>query len=212
MRELLENMRSLATRICDEESQEPSVKGVLLFGSVATGNVHAGSDIDIVVVKEEQEEPIKRNEHERDGIQIDMWKHSLSNYEKFFQKDWNHSMMFMNSLFLNILQNCEILYDPQGRFRRYRRKALEWSWPAECRNFVEQRLRRGLDTMKKINDTFEKLASMRRLFLVKACLHLLKLGKPVSIRNKDYYMMFLELNNELSTEDFLRVFGRIPNR
>jgi predicted nucleotidyltransferase len=77
MRELLGNMRSLATRICDEASQEPNVRGVLLFGSVVKGNVHSGSDIDIVVVKEGQQEPIRRKEHEREGIQIDMWEHSL---------------------------------------------------------------------------------------------------------------------------------------
>jgi len=210
MRELLGNMRFLATKICAEASQEPDVRGVLLFGSVAKGNVHAGSDIDIVIVKEGQQEPIKRREHERDGIQVDMWEHSLSNYEKLFQKDWNHSMMFMNSLFLNILQNCEIIYDPHGRFCDYREKALKWSWPSECRDFVEQRLRKGLDTVRKIDDTFEKLTSMRRLLLVKACRHLLEIGKPVSARNKDYYLMFSELNQELSMKDFRRVFGRTP--
>lgn len=45
MRQLLDKMRSLATKICDEESGKPNVKGVLLFGSVAKGNVYLESDI-----------------------------------------------------------------------------------------------------------------------------------------------------------------------
>jgi hypothetical protein len=205
-------MRCLAAKVCDEESGKPNVKGVLLFGSVAKRNVHPESDIDIVVIKEGQEEPIKRNEHERKGIQIDMWVHSLSCYEGMFRNDWDHSSMFMYSVFLNILQKCEILYDPEGMFSVYQKKALEWSWPPECRDFVEQRLRRGLDTVKVIDDTFEKLASMRRLFLLKACKRLLELERPVSIRNKDYYVTFSELNEELSLKDFKRMFGRIPSR
>jgi hypothetical protein len=188
------------------------VKGVLLFGSVAKGNVHADSDIDIVVIREGQDEPIKRVEHEREGVRVDMWEHSLSCYERLFQKDWDHSMMFMYSVFLNILQNCQILFDADGRFQSYTRKIIEWKWPPECRNFVDQRFQRGFNTVKGIKDPFQKLASMRKLFLVKACGRLLDLERPVSIRNKDYYLVFSELPHEFSMADFRRVFGRIPSR
>jgi predicted nucleotidyltransferase len=212
MRQLLDKMRSLAIRVCNEESVKPNVKGILLFGSVAKGNVHRESDIDVVVIKKGQDEPVRRNEHEREGIRVDMWEHSLSCYERLFQNNWDHSVMFTHSVFLNILQNCEILYDPDGRFGEYRQKALEWSWPQECKYYVEERLRRGLDTVRIVDGAFEKLASMKRLFLVKACVRLLELGKPVSIRNKDYYETFSESKNELSIKDFNRVFGRIPSR
>ncbi|MDI6905025.1 MAG: nucleotidyltransferase domain-containing protein [Candidatus Bathyarchaeia archaeon] len=205
-------MRFLARRICDEERKKPDVKGVLLFGSVAKGNVHAESDLDIVVIKEGQDEPIKRNKHERQGIRVDMWEHSLSCYKRLFQKDWSPSEMFMFSIFLNILQECAILYDPEGRFRGYKEKAFGWSWPRDCTDFIEKKWERGLNTVKKIDDPFKKLASIRRLLLVKACRHLLELGRPVSIRNKDYYLIFSELSPELSIKDFKRVFGRTPSQ
>jgi len=209
---MLDNMRSVARKICDEESRRPNVKGVLLFGSVARGNVHADSDVDIVVIREGQEEPIKRVEQEREGVRVDMWEHSLSCYERLFQKDWDHSMMFMHSVFLNILQNCQILFDADGRFQAYTKKIVEWEWPLECRNFVEQRYRRGGDTVRRIRDPFEKLASMKKLLLVRACGRLLDLGRPVSIRNKDYYLVFSELPQEFSMTDFKLLFGRIPSR
>jgi predicted nucleotidyltransferase len=208
----LDNLRSVARKVCNEESGKPNVRGVLLFGSVAKGNVHAKSDVDIVVVKEGQEEPIKRIEHDREDIRVDMWEHSLSCYDRLFQKDWDHSMMFMYSVFLNILQKCEILYDPDGKFRAYQDKIVEWKWPTECGDFVEQRFQRGLDAVKGIEDPFEKLVSMRRLFLLKACRRLLELERPVSIRNKDYYLVFSEPGHEFSITDFNRVFGRIPSR
>ncbi len=125
-----------------------------------------------------------------------------------FRKDWNPSAIFFNSIFLNILQKCKILYDFDGKFGRYKEEAIRWSWPRECREFIEQRWEGGLQTLNGIHDNFEKLTAMRRLFLVKACRHLMKSGRPVSIRNKDYYLMFSEHNTELSMEDFRQVFGR----
>jgi hypothetical protein len=120
--------------------------------------------------------------------------------------------MFFYSLFLNILQACEILHDPDGRFGEFRERALKWSWPHACSAFITQRWERGLDIVRALDDSFEKLASMRRLFLVKACRILLELGRPVSIRNKDYYLIFSKLTANLSMNDFKQVFGRIPTQ
>lgn len=212
MRKRLEMMTALARRICDEERMKADVSGVLLFGSVAEGNVHSESDLDLVVIKAGQDAPVKRNKHKREGVIVDLWEHSLSCYESLFRKDWKPSTMFFHSLFLNILQACEILHDPDGRFGKYREKALQWSWPDAARVFVEQRWKSGLSTVRELDDNFEKLASMRRLFLVKACRTLVELGRPVSIRNKDYYLIFSKLTANLSMNDFEKVFGGIPTR
>ena len=211
MRKRLEMMAALARRICDEERMKADVRGVLLFGSVAEGNVHSESDLDLVVIKAGQDAPVKRNKHKREGVIVDLWEHSLSCYENLFRKDWKPSAIFFYSLFLNILQACEILHDPDGRFGEYREKARKWSWPHACRTFIERRWERGLNAVRELDDSFEKLASMRRLFLVKACRTLVELGRPVSIRNKDYYLIFSKLSANLSMNDFRRVFGRIPS-
>jgi predicted nucleotidyltransferase len=205
-------MTSLGQEVCDEERRKADVKGVLLFGSVANGNVHPESDLDIVVIRARQTKPIKRNKHERKGITVDMWEHSLLSYESLFRKDWGPSEMFIYSLFLNILQESNILYDSEGRFRRYKEKALKWSWPQACKELIERRWERGLSTFRGIKDSFEKLAAMRRLFLVRASGRLLELGRPVSIRNKDYYLIFSKPSIEQSMKDFKQVFGRIANQ
>jgi predicted nucleotidyltransferase len=212
IRKRLEIMTSLAEKICDKERRITDVRAVLLFGSVVEGSVHSESDLDIVLVKVKGDETIKRNKHERKGIIVDMWEHPLSSYENLFRKDWNPSAMFFYSIFLNILQKCEILYDPDGRFRKYKEKALKWSWPRTCKEFIKRKWERGLNTLMEIDNRFEKLAAMRRLFLVKVCTYLLELGRPVSIRNKDYYLIFSNFNKELSVKDFRQVFGRIANQ
>lgn len=56
-------------------------------------------------------------------------------------------------------------------------------------------------------DTFRKLVTLRKLFLLNTCLTLLKKGKPVSIRNKDYY---LKCREYFSIEKFETIFGRTP--
>ena len=212
MRKRLEMMAALARRICDEERMKADVSGVLLFGSVAEGNVHSESDLDLVVIRGGQDAPVKRNKHKREGVIVDLWEHSLSCYESLFRKDWKPSAIFFYSLFLNILQACEILHDPDGRFGEFRERALQWSWPRPCRAFTAQRWESGLDIVRALDDSFEKLASMRRLFLVKACQTLVELGRPVSIRNKDYYLVFSKLTANLSMNDFKHVFGRIPTQ
>jgi predicted nucleotidyltransferase len=208
----LELLTSLAHEVCDEEKGDADVKGVLLFGSAARGDVHPGSDLDIVVIRAGQVEPIRRNKHERNGIIVDMWEHSLLNYENLFRKDWAPSEAPPYSLFLNILQESRILYDGDGRFRRYKEKAAEWSWPQACKELIERRWKRGLSTFRETKHSFGKLATMRRLFMVRATMRLLELGRPVSIRNKDYYKTFSKLRKKLSMKNFRRVFGRIANQ
>jgi hypothetical protein len=77
---------------------------------------------------------------------------------------------------------------------------------------MERRWERGLGTFREIEDSFGKLAAMRRLFMVKASRRLLELGRSVSIRNKDYYLTFSKRNTELSMREFKRVFGRIASQ
>ncbi|UCE96755.1 MAG: hypothetical protein JSV51_03965 [Candidatus Bathyarchaeota archaeon] len=50
---------------------------------------------------------------------------------------------------------------------------------------------------------------MRKIFLLLTCMGLLKIDKPVSIRNKDYY---LKCKEYFSTEDYEKIFGKIQKR
>lgn len=205
----IKQMRDLALDISGNRRRERDVVAVLLFGSVVKGDIHLESDVDIVIIKETQENVIRRNESIADGMRIDLWEHSLSFYENLFKKDWQPTEMFLYSLFLNILQECEVLYDKNSRFNDFRKNAIRWKWPKRCKDFIDHKLSRALNNYRKRDyDRFEKLVYLRKLFLLNACRELLDIGKPVSIRNKDFY---LKCKMYLSARDFETVFGRTPS-
>ncbi|MCC7565409.1 MAG: nucleotidyltransferase domain-containing protein [Methanomicrobiaceae archaeon] len=46
----------------DRWSRDPSVKKIILFGSVARGNIHRGSDLDLIIVQETDKKFLSRLE------------------------------------------------------------------------------------------------------------------------------------------------------
>ncbi|UCE96754.1 MAG: nucleotidyltransferase domain-containing protein [Candidatus Bathyarchaeota archaeon] len=133
MNKQLNKMKKLAWKIARERKKERDVVAILLFGSVAKRTPHPESDIDLVLIKDSQENSIEREQVVEEKIKIDLWKHSSSFYEQLFEKNWSPEKMFQYSLFLNILQECEILYDKDSRFNRYKKDALKWKWSTKCK-------------------------------------------------------------------------------
>jgi hypothetical protein len=118
--------------------------------------------------------------------------------------------MFLYSLFLNILQECKILYDKESKFNRYKKNALKWKWPANCKEFIRNKIEKAINNYKRgYYGKFEKLVYIRKLFLLYTCKRLLDRGKLVSIRNKGYYLKYKEY---FSAQEFKTVFGKIPDR
>ena len=206
----LERMKNLAWKIAKERREKKDIIAILLFGSVAKGSIHSKSDIDLVLIKDSRKNFIKRNQFVEEKVKIDLWEHSCSFYEQLFARNWSPEQMFLYSLFLNILQECEILYDKESKFNRYKKNALKWKWPTNCKEFIRNKIEKAINNYKSGDyDKFEKLVYMRKLFLLHTCKRLLDRGKPVSIRNKDYY---LKCREYFSAHEFETVFGKIPNR
>ena len=206
----LERMKSLAWKIAEEKKGEKDVVAILLFGSVAKGSIHSESDVDLVLIKDSRKNFIKRNQSIEEKIKIDLWEHSYSFYEQLFAKNWPPEQMFLYSLFLNILQECEILYDKESKFEKYKKNALKWKWPTNCKEFIGNKIEEAINNYERGKyEKFEKLVYIRKLFLLYICERFLNAGKPVSIRNKDYY---LKCKEYFSVQEFKTVFGKIPDR
>ncbi len=209
LKEKLQKMKRLAGKISQERMVDENVEAVLLFGSVAKGNVHADSDIDLVVVKDTKDDHIDRNELFRNNIQVDLWEHSWSYYKDLVRRNFQPSEMFKYSLFLNVLQECVIIYDRDSRFGEYKEQAVNWAWPNACKEHVKDRVIVALDIIGESDiDVFEKLILIRKMFLLDLASKLMNIGKPVSIRNKDYY---LKSKEHFSVRVFEEIFGRIPD-
>ena len=132
---------------------------------------------------------MKRDQSLTEGIKLDLWEHSHTFYANLFNKDWQPKEMFWYSLFLNVLQGCEVLYDRDSTFKDYKERAMQWRWPRICKSFIEDKIRGAITNCSEEDyDKFEKLVYLRKMFLLNTCRKLLRIGKPVSVRNKDYYL------------------------
>jgi len=70
--------------------------------------------------------------------------------------------MFLYSLFLDILQECEILYDRGAKFNKFKKNALKWKWPIKCKEFMRNEIEKAINNYKNGDyDKFEKLVYMR---------------------------------------------------
>lgn len=206
----LQKMRIIANRIADENKKHKEVCAVLLFGSVATGNIHPQSDIDLIIVKDLEEQRIQRHQPSINGINVDQWVHSLTLYTRLINQNWRPDEMFFYSLFLNILQNCEILYDKESQFNEYRESALEWKWSEECKEFIQGKYYNAIQGLRASDITlFETLIYLRKIVLLDTCKLLLDLGKPISNRNKDLYEKHIQFSPAKDFEIVFKVFDLV---
>ncbi|MCW4012573.1 MAG: nucleotidyltransferase domain-containing protein, partial [Candidatus Bathyarchaeota archaeon] len=68
----LSEMREFAQRLSDRYQENEDIKAVLLFGSVATGNIHDKSDLDLVVIEDTAGEKTERNQYTEQGFTVDL--------------------------------------------------------------------------------------------------------------------------------------------
>jgi len=201
-------MRKIAKSIAQDSRKQDDVEAVLLGGSVASGNIHPESDIDIVVIKKQDKPQIRRKQSTIEDIEIDLWEHSTNYYEKLFKQDWKPDEMFLYSLFLKILQTCEILYDKNSKFIKHQKMALQWKWSESCKDYIQNKYDNTTLKMENLHPSgLEASLYQKKLLLLETCLMLLEQGMPVSNRNKDLYKKHVELSQSNKFED---IWG-IPN-
>jgi len=195
-------MRKIAKSIARDSRKQDDVEAVLLGGSVASGNIHPESDIDIVVIKKQDKPQIRRKQSTIEDIEIDLWEHSTYYYERLFKQDWKPDEMFLYSLFLNILQTCEILYDKNSKFIKYRKMAIQWKWSESCKDYIQNKYDSTTLKMENLHPSgLEASLYQKKLLLLETCLMLLEQGMPVSNRNMDLYKKHVELSQSNKFED-----------
>ena len=195
-------MRTIATNIAQNNKKQDDTNAVLLLGSVSTGNIHPESDLDIVVIKNQEKPLIQRKQSTIDEIEIDLWEHSTYYYERLFKQDWKPDEMFLYSLFLNILQTCDILYDKNSKFIEYQKMALRWEWSESCKDFIQSKYDNTTLKMENLHPSgLEASLYQKKLLLLETCLMLFEQGMPVSNRNKDLYKRHVELSKSNNFED-----------
>src|SRR3954452_12844324 len=108
-------MDEAVQRFVDELAVDPTVRGIILFGSHARGNARADSDADLVILGERDQ--FEMGFAERDGQKFELLRWSEAVAIRYAMDNRDNAADFW--------QVAEILYDPEGAAARMRDHAAE---------------------------------------------------------------------------------------
>ena len=128
----LHKMRSLAHSLKDELIKEEEAIGCFLFGSTVTGKIHEQSDLDLAVVFEEQATNYQPGREIRkiEGIKTEIWRYSAKGYAQTFETEELRNKAdtwLWTPLWIEQMQQAEILADPGERLVKWKQRAQEWT-------------------------------------------------------------------------------------
>jgi hypothetical protein len=172
---------------------EKNAIGAFLFGSVVTGNIHEGSDVDLAVVYDVDAKNLREGRERRkiNDVTVEVWRYSANHFvhtledEKLRNKP---DTWMWASLWIEYMQKGEILADPTGRLREWRKKAQKWKWRQTEIGPVWTQAKENLRVSEKClarQDLFGSLLSLRESMTCLAVAHLMKHNLIPSFRPKE---------------------------
>lgn len=125
-------MRSVAEKISKEIVDSGNIVGVVLVGSVSSGDIHEKSDIDLIVVHSAPQKQLPSSQfQEFEGLMIEIHHNSVEHLEHTFDDEQyrnKEGAWFSANFGLQMLHDGLILQDPSGKLGLWREKALQWKW------------------------------------------------------------------------------------
>jgi hypothetical protein len=108
-------MNEAIQRFVDELAADPAVRGIILFGSHARGNARADSDVDLVILGEQDQFDMGFAERGGQKFELLRWSESVAIRYAMDNRDQ----------VADFWQVAQILYDPDGAAARVRDHAAE---------------------------------------------------------------------------------------
>jgi len=189
----MQQMQTLASKQSHELMKEKYAIGAFVFGSMASGDVHEESDIDLAVVYNAVAADIQVGKEERivDGVQLEIWRYPIAPFMNTFEDEKlrNKSDTWMwTGLWIEAMQNGVILADPTRRLAEWKAKAKQWKWrQSEITPAIEQaqgNVNVAQSYLAK-RDAFYSLICLREALTCLAAAHVMKHGLVPSFRPKD---------------------------
>lgn len=208
-------MRKLAISLQEELMQEESAIGSFIFGSVATKTIHERSDLDLAVVFKEEATNYQqgREIREIDGIKVEIWRYSAKYYAETFETEEmrNKSDTWMwTPLWIEQMQQGEILSDPNNRLVKWKESAENWVWRENEINPLEEKIKENLRISKNFSSKGKLLLALVAFREANTCLAAAKLMKEnllPSFRAKDLCRNLMEIQDK--EKKLLELFSEI---
>ncbi len=193
MSTLQRQMRELALSLFKNLMLEKHAIGAFLFGSVVTGNVHEKSDVDLAIIYDEGATDLRWGKEIRkiNDIRVEVWRYSAKRFAHTFEDEdlRNKPDTWMwASLWVEFMQNGEILADPTGRLAKWRKKAQRWKWRESEINPAWNQVKENLQVSERClarRDLFASLLCLRECMTCLVAAHLMKHNLIPSFRPKE---------------------------
>jgi len=202
----IKDIISLCEDFCNQRIINSETEDIILVGSWVNGTAKHNSDIDLVVVKHNQNPVIQNEKIIFQDKLFDIWFHDLNYMHSTLNKNIEQlSDIYQISLYLSFLRNCTIIHTKQNLIRKYIEQAEKWSWNPEDKKY--------LDMKAAIPSSgWAKKAYQENLKLLDLAKLQFEQSNPISHRLKDYPELISEAEKnkvELLFKITLRIFNKI---
>ena len=110
-----------------EWKSHEKVRGIFVYGSFAKGTATANSDLDISIIWDADEAPVRLMSTHKE-VRIDMVFMTIGEIEEVLSR--TTSDVFRVSEVVNRFQTSRIIHDPKGMLKKWQKSAMEYSWPS----------------------------------------------------------------------------------
>jgi predicted nucleotidyltransferase len=128
MKDVQNRFRTALDDTVKEWKNHEKVRGIFVFGSVAKGTATADSDLDISIIWDADEAPVRLMSTHKE-VRIDMVFMTIREIEEVL--DFTTSDVLKVSEVVSRFRTSRILYDPNGLLKKWQKSAMEYSWSSE---------------------------------------------------------------------------------
>jgi predicted nucleotidyltransferase len=127
MKDVQKQFKAALEDTVKEWKNHEKVRGIFVYGSYAKGTATADSDLDISIVLDADEAPVRLLSTHKE-VRIDMIFMTIREIEEVLGR--TTSDVFRVSEVINRFRTSHIIYDPNGMLKKWQKSAIEFSWPS----------------------------------------------------------------------------------
>jgi predicted nucleotidyltransferase len=205
MMDLRKRFESALKDTVNEWKDNPNVKGIFVYGSFARGTATADSDLDICVVWDADEAPVRLMSTHKE-VRIDMSFMTLQEVDDVL--DGTIADVLRISRVISRLRGARVMYDSKNLLTKWQQQASEYVWSDGSINLVRtealEHLDRAGEFVQKMDETSaihemrEGLFRLGRVILMTN--NIFRILKPAEVLTE------VRLLNPLTYKVFLRTY------
>ena len=154
MKEIQKRFDSALKDTVNEWKGNPNVKGIFAYGSYARGTATADSDLDICIVWDAPEAPVRLMSTHME-VRIDMVFMTLQEVDDVLDEDTTDVLQI--SRVINRLRGAKVVHDTKNQLKKWQEVAAEYVWSDSSINLVKtealEALTRAGDFAQKMDET-----------------------------------------------------------